>query len=226
MSPVPPAFQRDRRLTVLSRAALALIVIVLVAATSPACASKGSSETTPAAPEASDTASGGTAAAGAAAWLARTATPAFRPHKDPTGRISIEYPREDWRIVPGGSTTVASFTQNDGEATVVLEQTTLNQALRPNEVTDVFGQIEMETIKQRDPQASNFDTRLMDEGGRRVVGIQYQRTGPQGTEIVRQYSFPIGKTLYRLTCVIKANTRATYDPICSHMAASFKPLTP
>lgn len=219
------AFQRDRWIPVLTQTALALVVIVAVTVTLSGCASKGSPETTPAGPEASGTAPGGASAPGAPAWLARTTTSEFQPHKDPAGRISIDYPREDWRIVPGGSTTVASFTQNDGEATVVLEQTTLNQALGPNEVTEVFGEIEVETIKQRDPQASNFNTRLMDEGGRRVVGIQYERSGPQGAEVVRQYSFPVAKTLYRLTCVMKPNNRAEHEPICSHMAASFKPIT-
>ncbi|MPZ18969.1 MAG: hypothetical protein GEV06_13795 [Luteitalea sp.] len=201
----------------LVKSALTLGVVTALAVTSQGCASRG----TPADPPTEPPVEEEVTTPSGPAWLTRTAEPDFVPLSDPAGGVSIEYPKEHWQSVPGSSPTVATFTQEAGEATVVLSQTQLNQALQPEEVTDVFGQIEAETIKEREPNASDFDTRLLEDGSRRVVAIQYQRPGSQGPEVVRQYSFPVAQTLYRLTCVMKPDKLQEQEPICAHMAASF-----
>jgi hypothetical protein len=42
-----------------------------------------------------------------------------------------------------------------------------------------------------------------------------------GSERVRQYSVPVGRQLYRLTCISSAAQFAAYDPVFAHIAASF-----
>ncbi|MPY91473.1 MAG: hypothetical protein GEU99_26635 [Luteitalea sp.] len=192
---------------------LGLAVIVAIVAVSHGCASRGEA---PVPPEPSKPPS-----PVGPVWFARASEPEFVTFRDTAGQVSIEHPKQDWQSAPGGQTTLATFTQTSGEATVVLEQTQLNQALAPDEVTDVFGEIEQETITEREPDASGFQRQLINAGDRRIVGIQYQRPGPQGPEWVRQYSFPVAETLYRLTCVIEPDKQAQYEPICAHMAASF-----
>ncbi|MGH9161065.1 MAG: hypothetical protein ACRD2X_13910 [Vicinamibacteraceae bacterium] len=201
----------------LVRPALALVVIIPMAVALHGCASRDEAPSTPTEPRTEEV----PATPAGPAWLTRATEPDFVPLRDPSGQISIEYPKENWQSLPGSSPTLATFEQQDGAATVVLEQRKLNQALRPDEVTDVFGKIETETIKKRAPNATGFETRLLEDGNRRVVAVQYQRPGSQGVEIVRQYSFPVAQTLYRLTCVMNPDELQEQERICSHMAASF-----
>lgn len=155
-------------------------------------------------------------------WLARTQKPEFVTLNSRTLGVVIEYPKKDWQIIPGGLTTVVTFRQKNGESAVIVEQTKMMQPLKPEEITEVFGQIEADVIKERLPQASGFATLMIAAEGRRVIGIQYQRAGPTGPEVVRQYSFPLGETLYRMSCVIRPDKIQKYVPVCAHMAASFR----
>lgn len=161
-------------------------------------------------------------APGASAWLARTNKPEFVTLSDRALGVVIEYPKKDWQIIPGGLTTVVTFRQKKGESAVIVERTKMMQPLKPEEITEVFGQIEAEVIKERLPQASGFATQMLGAAERRVIGIQYQRSGPTGPEVVRQYSFPLGQTLYRISCVIRPDKIREYVPVCAHMAASFR----
>jgi len=136
-------------------------------------------------------------------------------------RIRLEFPKKDWLVVPGGSAALVSFAQRKGEAAIVVEQSRLNQPLASTDITDLFGQLESETVRDRQLGVADIDAKVYDAGGRRFVVITYVRTGASGPERVRQYSIPVGADLYRLFCSAAAPLFARYEPVFAHAAASF-----
>lgn len=139
----------------------------------------------------------------------------------PDKRIHLEYPKKDWELVPGGIATIASLVQKKGEAAVVIEASRLNQPLSPDDITDLFGQLEGETVRDRQPSAVNIQPRVYGAGGRRFVLLTYERNGVAGPERVRQYSIPVGSELYRLICSAAPPQFARYETVFAHIAASF-----
>lgn len=154
-------------------------------------------------------------------WLARTTRTQFQPLKGPYGRIALEYPRKDWQIVSGGGSVIMTLAQRKSEAAIVIEHSRLNAALAPEEITDVFKDLEVDTIKERQPNAAAIESKLIEIDGRRLIGIQYTRPGVKGPERVRQYSFPDGQDMYRLICSAQSLQFAKYEAIFSHIAATF-----
>src|SRR5262245_49196958 len=73
----------------------------------------------------------------------------FSLFTDPGQRFSIEFPR-DWRwvIVSGSGEPIATFTEEDNEAAVVVERFRLKVPLRPTDITDLFAELEVEYLKQ------------------------------------------------------------------------------
>jgi hypothetical protein len=145
-------------------------------------------------------------------------------------QIRFEYPKKDWEIVPrastpvipGATTPIVSVVQRKREAAVVVEQTKLHQPLALDDITDLFSQLEADSIRERQPQATDVRARLVDVGGgRRLVILTYGRPGVGGAERVRQYSIPAGADLFRLTCVATAAQFARYEAVFAHVAASF-----
>ena len=108
-----------------------------------------------------------------------------------------------------------------GDAVVVIERSPLRQAIEAADITDLFAQIEADAIKERQPKAADFQSKVIDVGDRRLVAVQYSRPGVLGSEKVRQYSMPMGKQLYRITCISVASQFASLDTTFSHMATSF-----
>ena len=97
----------------------------------------------------------------------------------------------------------------------------LNQSLEAADITDLFAQIEIDAIKEQQPKAAEFQSKLLDAGQRRLVAVQYGRPGLLGRERVRQYSMPMGKYLYHVTCISSASQFGAYDRVFSHIAGSF-----
>lgn len=168
--------------------------------------------------------------AAAAALAAQTPAPGeygraakleVQPFEGPNKRIRLEYPKKDWEVVPGGSTAIASLMQKKGEAAVVIEASRLNQPLAPDDITDLFGQLESETVRDRQPSAVNIQPKVYGAAGRRFVILTYERSGVSGPERVRQYSIPVGAELYRLICSAAAPQFAHYETVFAHIAASF-----
>ena len=145
----------------------------------------------------------------------------FRTFLDPGGAFQLEVPK-DWRATAGAADVIVTFAQKDAEAAIVVERFRLNQPLR--EVTDLFGQIEMDTLKERQPRATNVSFKLVTSNGRTVAVIDYTRPGLAGQEQARQYSVPIGQDLYRLNCSAAMSEFAKVRPIFLRIAGSFAPL--
>jgi hypothetical protein len=145
-------------------------------------------------------------------------------------QIRFEYPKKDWEVIPRPSTTVipgasapvVSVVQRKRDAAVVVEQTKLHQPLALDDITDLFSQLEADSVRERQPQATDLRAKLVDVGGnRRLVILTYGRPGVGGPERVRQYSIPAGADLFRLTCVAAAAQFARYEAVFAHVAASF-----
>jgi len=145
-------------------------------------------------------------------------------------QIRFEYPKKDWEIVPrpttavipGATAPIVSVVQRKREAAVVVEQTKLHQPLALDDITDLFSQLEADSIRERQPQATDVRAKLVDVGGgRRLVILTYGRQGVGGPERVRQYSIPAGADLFRLTCVATVSQFGRYEAVFAHVAASF-----
>jgi hypothetical protein len=145
-------------------------------------------------------------------------------------QIHFEYPKKDWEIVPrpntavipGATAPIVSVVQRKREAAVVIEQTRLHQPLALDDITDLFSQLEADSVRERQPQATDVKAKLVDVGGgRRLAILTYGRPGVGGPERVRQYSIPAGADLFRLTCVATAAQFARYEAVFAHVAASF-----
>lgn len=148
----------------------------------------------------------------------------FDLFKDPANRFTLEYPRDwFWQLIPGVGDLLAAFTERRGEAALIIERFQLQQRVAPNEITDLFAQLELDALKQKQPKASNFVSRLMDQPGRKVIVIDYSRPGLLGPELARQYSYPTGASLYRLTCSSPQAYFAKYDGAFTRIAQTFTP---
>jgi len=153
-------------------------------------------------------------------WVSRSAKLQVRPQRSADAPLQVEVPTKDWMVLPTSGPLVLAAVSRKGDAVVLIERTTLRQALEPAEITELFAQIETEEIKKQQPKAADFQSKVLDSGGRRLVAVQYSRPGVLGSERVRQYSVPVGTDLYRVTCISSAARFAAYDPVFSHIAAS------
>jgi hypothetical protein len=124
-------------------------------------------------------------------------------------------------VLPSSGSVLLILASRKGDAVVLLERLTLNLVIETADVTDLFAQIEIDAIKKQQPKAAEFQSRILNSGQQRLVAVQYGRPGVLGSERVRQYSIPIDKQLYHVTCVSSAAQFSSYDPLFSHIAASF-----
>lgn len=144
-----------------------------------------------------------------------------QPFVGPGNRIRFEFPKKDWLLVPGGTVSIVSVIQKSGQAAVVVEHTKLNAALAPDDITDLFAQLEADQIKQQQPDAADVQSKLVAVGNRRLVIVGYTRRGVAGAERVRVYSMPVGSDLYRITCSAATQQFARYEQVFAHVAATF-----
>lgn len=154
-------------------------------------------------------------------WFAKTTRVQFQPARAAAAPIQLDVPKKDWMALPASGPVLWMMTTKKGDGVVIVERTALRQALEPSDITELFAQIETDAIKEGQPKAADFQSRVIDAGERRLVAVQYGRPGVLGSERVRQYSMPVGAQLYRVICIASAAQFAAYDPVFSHVAASF-----
>jgi hypothetical protein len=159
--------------------------------------------------------------AGSDPWLAKTTKLQFQPQKAADAPVQIDAPKKDWMVLPSAGSTLLILASRKGDAVVMVERSALTMALEPSDITDLFAQIEADGIKERQPKATDFQSKVLDAGDHRLVAVQYSRPGVLGAERVRQYAMPVGKQLYRLVCISSASQFGAYDPVFGHIAASF-----
>jgi hypothetical protein len=140
------------------------------------------------------------------------------------GSVRLELPKHNWRLRTDENGALLTATERRNEAAMRLERSELEQSLEPENVTELFGELERERVASLQPEASEFDVRLFRVGERRVVVVQYLRPGPRGPERVRQYSYPEGRTLYRLVCTAPVSRFARHEAVFAHAALSLAPV--
>jgi hypothetical protein len=153
-------------------------------------------------------------------FLRRSGNPEYVPFSDPRGFFAVEYPK-DWQIIAGAGDVLITFSQNRNEAAVIVERFKMNTVLAPDEITELFAEIEIEVLKERQPNVTNVASAVIDNAGAKLIVIDYERKGLRGPERVRQYSMPSGQSLFRLTCSTTAANFARYDPMFTHMSKTF-----
>ena len=142
---------------------------------------------------------------------------------DPGRRFSVEFP-EDWQwtlVAPSGQ-PLAMFVQPKNEAAAVVERVRMRLRLEPNEITDIFATSESDYIKENQPKARDVVATLTTRNGKRIVVVDYTRDGIGERERVRQYSFPVGQDLYRVTCMALASRFTRYESAFAAIADSLK----
>jgi hypothetical protein len=142
--------------------------------------------------------------------------------RSPDGKFSLEYPSKDWQILPGGGSVVATLAPKSGDASVVIDYTKMSQALAPNEINDLFAELEGEDLATRQPEAKSAKPSIVNVGSRRVVVIQYSRAGLKGQEKVVQYTVPVGQDVYRLICSAQETAFPKYEPVFMRMIETFQ----
>ena len=138
--------------------------------------------------------------------------PGFLLFTDPGKRFSVEFPRDwRWMIISGSGEPIATFMHPRNEAAVVVERFRLKQRLAPEDITDLFAEIEADYVKQNQPAVTGVTSRVPTRESMRSAVIDYSRPGLSERESVRQYSFPVGENLYRITCMALASRFNRYE---------------
>jgi hypothetical protein len=145
----------------------------------------------------------------------------YKTFKDASGRFELEYPTKDWSPFPVGGSAIAILSRNDRTATVVIDRSRLTEPLAPSEVA-TNAQIELESLKEQQPNAKDFTSEILDSKAGRASLIRYARVGANGSERVMRYSVAVGQDLYRLDGIVPEGALAKYEPILMHMFLSFK----
>jgi len=156
-------------------------------------------------------------------WYGRSSRVQFQPVKLATEGFQMEWPKKDWLLVPSAGPLSLVLVSKKGDASIVIERSSLRQPLEAADITDLFAQLESDAIKTQQ-KALDIQARVIDGGGQRLAAVQYQRDGALGPERVRQYSIPAGKRLYRIVCVSTSAQFLVFDAVFAHVAASFVPL--
>ena len=147
---------------------------------------------------------------------------------DPSRRYSVEFPKDwRWTVVAGAGEALATFVHPKAEAAIVVERFRMKTALAQGEITDLFAEIETDVLKENQPRVTDVSARVVTQGPRRVVQIDYRRPGvgepgKVEDERVRQFSFPIGGNLYRITCAALASQFGKFEVVFQWAAESLK----
>jgi hypothetical protein len=147
----------------------------------------------------------------------------FEPTRAPSTNFGIELPK-GWQIIPGHGSILFTATEktknNVSSAAIVLEHLQLRSALA---VSATVAEVELTTIREREPSGRDFSQQIKNVAGREFIFIQYTRLGLAGPDRVVQYSILSGSVLYRLICIVSEPQVAKYQSTFAHVAASFKP---
>ena len=142
---------------------------------------------------------------------------------DPGQRFSIEFPRDwRWMIISGSGEPIATFIQPRSEAAVVVERFRLKQPLRPDDITDLFAEIEVEYLKENQRGVAGVSAKVISRDGLRASVVDYTRPGLNEEERVRMYSFPVGEDLYRVTCMSLNSRFQKYEPEFENIVSTLK----
>jgi len=142
---------------------------------------------------------------------------------DPQKRYSVEFPKDwQWLMVSGSGEPLVTFIHPRKEAAVVVERYRMRVTLGRDQITDTFEKIETDVLKENQPRASDVASKMVTQNGRRLILIDYLRPGIDTRERVRQYSYPVGQDLYRITCMALSTEFSKYESTFETVASSLK----
>lgn len=119
-------------------------------------------------------------------WVARSTKLQFDRLRAADAPLQIDVPKKDWMALPSSPSALVVLASRKGDALVLVERSSLRAALDPSSITAVFAQLEIDGILEQQPKATEFLSRVLDTGQRKLVAVQYARPGVLGSERVRQ----------------------------------------
>ncbi len=148
-----------------------------------------------------------------------------RPYSDPHGRFSLDYPKKNWQVLPGGGSTLATLAEKKGRATVQIEYLRLNQPLMVDQDHDLIVQTESSLIRERQPGATGIQGSAERPDLPGMVAIDFTRPGVSGPERVRQFSVVQGNDLFRILCVARVGDFQKFEMAFQQIARSFRTIS-
>jgi hypothetical protein len=152
-------------------------------------------------------------------WFERTATGRARRFEDPVHRLTVEYPN-DWRLLVGGEAALFTLVSKNGEALMMLERASLEVTLLPEDVAELFVDLELELAQALSPTATGLRATVVDRDKRRMIIIDFQRDAAGRLERVRHYVYPVGREVYRFVCSAPVLQFDKYGKVFSTVSAS------
>jgi hypothetical protein len=152
-------------------------------------------------------------------WMVGDKNVKYQPFKDASGLFELEYPEKDWKRLPAVGQSLVGFARNDGP-TFFVNHVKLSGPFTDDEMAGLPA-LELSTLKDQQPKATNFKSEPLDSRAGRGVLIKYSREGA-GPETVIQFSIAVGQELFRINGVIPDKQVAKYEPIVMYMIQSFK----
>jgi hypothetical protein len=145
----------------------------------------------------------------------------YTTYRDAAGRFEIDQPQKDWAVVPAGGSSLAILSQKDRVATITIDLTRLAEPLGQNEIL-TNAQIEIDTLKEQQPNAKDFESAVFDSKAGKGALIKYSRVGAKGAESAMRYLIGVERDLFRLDAVVQIASAPKYEPVLMHMIQSFK----
>jgi len=145
----------------------------------------------------------------------------YTTYRDAAGRFEIEQPQKDWAVVPAGGSSLAIISQKDRVATLTIDLIRLTEPLAQNEIL-TNAQIEIDTLKEQQPNAKDFESAVFDSKAGKGALIKYSRVGAKGAESAKRYLIGVERDLFRLDGVVQIASAPKYEPVLMHMIQSFK----
>jgi hypothetical protein len=147
----------------------------------------------------------------------------YRTFRDPAGRFEFEYPTKDWRELSSATANLAMLARNDG-ATVAIDfsRMALARPLTSDIAYGTLADVEIDSLKERHPQAKEFKSEIIETRGGRGALIRYATVGTKGPERIMQYSIPVGLDLYRVIAIVPEMLLAKHEAVLMHMIESFR----
>jgi hypothetical protein len=143
---------------------------------------------------------------------------------DPGRRFSVEFPKDwKWELIAGAGEPLAVLIHPRRDAAIVVEHVRLPQPMERQDLVPAFAEAEAAFVRAHQSTATQIAGRVVTEGVRAGAVLDYVRTSLAGRERVRQYSFPVGSDLYRLTCMALDGSFARYEPVLTAIVQTFKP---
>jgi hypothetical protein len=145
----------------------------------------------------------------------------YTTYRDAAGRFEIEQPQKDWGLVPAGGALLAIISRKDQVATLTIDLTRLTEPLGQSEIL-TNAQIEIDTLKEQQPNAKDFESAVFDSKAGKGALIKYSRVGAKGAQRAMRYLIGVERDLFRLDAVVQNAEAPKNEPVLMHMIQSFK----